>query len=258
MDINAPKLRSVSKVAQLYPLNEFPSFFAGRLAEEVTVHLATRSSASVSAAVDLEGKDWERIFAAAIGAEWRPSNVGLDDIRHSKSSTAWGAKTVKGKPFGLRDGRPQHVRLISGRNAPIYSYDKPTDPKSSDANELGRMVLAIWNKRVSEVRAEFENLRTVVLLKSDDLLTLAVFELPTVMYHEDNFLWEWNKKSNLEGYDKSGTHRFTWQPHGSQFTIKEDVPPDALKIRINKPKALSREMVLREVSFGPHSYQVVE
>lgn len=184
--------------------------------------------------------------------------MGLDDIRHSKSSTAWGAKTVKGKPFGLRDGRPQQVRLISGRNAPIYSYDQPIDPKSSDANELGRMVLAIWNKRVSEVRAEFENLRTVVLLKSDDLLTLAVFELPTVMYHEDNFLWKWNKKSNLEGYDKGGKHCFTWQPHGSQFTIKEDVPQEALKIRINKPKSLSRDMVLKEVGFGPHSYQVIE
>jgi len=30
---------------------------------------------------------------------------------------------------------------------------------------------------------------------------------------------------NLEGYDRSGdAHVFTWQPHGSQFTIIENVP----------------------------------
>lgn len=258
VDINEPKLRSASKTTQVYPLNKFPSSFAPRLAEELTIHLASRSMASDGAAVDLEGKDWERIFASAIGAEWKPSNIGLDDIRHSKTSTAWGAKTVKGKPFGLKKkGSVHKVRLISGRNSPIYSYDQPIDPSASNPNELGGMILKIWNTRVREVRTEFENLRTVVLIKSDDLLSVSVFETLTVMYPEDEYQWIRNKKGNLEGRDKNDTHRFTWQPHGSQFTIIEEVPEDALKIQMKKPKPISRAMILREAGFDSHSYAVV-
>jgi hypothetical protein len=42
---------------------------------------------------ELEGSEWESIFATCIGADWKPSNVGLDDV--VMGNTAWGAKTVK-------------------------------------------------------------------------------------------------------------------------------------------------------------------
>jgi hypothetical protein len=45
-------------------LNEFSK----KLAESICVHLATRGEA------DLEGKDWEKIFAECIGAKWSHSN----------------------------------------------------------------------------------------------------------------------------------------------------------------------------------------
>lgn len=64
----------------------------------------------------LEGPEWESIFATCIGADWKPSNVGLDDV--ILGNIAWGAKTVKAR----NPAEQSKVRLISGRNSPVYSY----------------------------------------------------------------------------------------------------------------------------------------
>jgi hypothetical protein len=49
----------------------------------------------------LEGEEWEKIFASSIGAEWKPSNIGLDDV--VLGNTAWGAKTVKNPMKNFRN-----------------------------------------------------------------------------------------------------------------------------------------------------------
>src|SRR4030042_1742692 len=82
-----PRLRTVDKTLPLYPLNRFPKNFAFNLGREIVYVLATKGSNV------LEGSEWEKIFADCIGANWRPSNVGLDDVIFQ--SCAWGAKTVK-------------------------------------------------------------------------------------------------------------------------------------------------------------------
>jgi hypothetical protein len=246
MSLNHPKLRQAIKSAPLYPLNNFPNQFVRKLAESICVHLATRGEA------DLEGKDWEKIFADCIGAKWSPSNIGLDDITHIQSSTAWGAKTVKGKipTTSEANRKPQKVRLISGRNSPNYSYEEAIDPKKTNPNAVGEMVLEIWNTRVREVRARFENLRTVVLVKGDELGRVAVFELDTELYIVKDFTWKWNKNGNLEGFDRTLEHRFTWQPHGSQFTIIDSIPHNALRLSIRRPKDIPKTEVLKQIGFN--------
>jgi hypothetical protein len=240
-----PRLRRVSKTKPLYPLNEFPASFVKNLAEHICAHLAINSDA------DLEGKDWEKIFADCINAKWAPSNVGLDDITHIASSTAWGAKTVKGKVLSANKipAVIEKVRLISGRNSPNYSYGEAINPKKDNPNIVGGMVLDIWNSRVREVRAKFENLRTAVLIKGDGLLSVIVFEYDTDMYISEDFLWNWNKRGNLEGNTKSGEHKFTWQPHGSQFTIIEKLPENYLRLAIKKPKPITKEQILEQIGF---------
>ena len=208
--------------------------------------MATRGEA------DLEGKDWEKIFADCIGAKWSPSNIGLDDVTHNQSSTAWGAKTVKGtiKTTGEARLKSQKVRLISGRNSPNYSYEEAIDPKKSNPNIVGEMVLEIWNTRVREVRARFENLRTVVLVKGEELNRVAVFEVNTELYIAKDFAWEWNKNGNLVAFDKTLEHKFTWQPHGSQFTIIEDIPNNALRLEIRRPQDIPKAEVLKQIGFN--------
>jgi len=236
-DINkTPRLRTVDKIRPPYPLNQFPGDFGQKLGKEIVYLLATKSTPS------LEGSEWEQIFASCIGAEWKPSNIGLDDV--ILSVCAWGAKTVKSpRPFTAKN-----IRLISGRNSPAYSFDQ--NNLDADAQSLGNDVLQIWNARVESVRAKFSHLRTVVLIKSNDLTELAVFEFETRYYPPENYLWERNERNNLEAHEKnSNVHRFTWQPHGSQFTIIETVPKECLLINVKSPNKLDKDELLRTLKF---------
>lgn len=233
----SPKLRTVIKSVPAFPLNEFPTEFPFLLGKELIYLLASKGKP------ELEGSEWENIFANCIGAEWKPSNVGLDDV--VLGNTAWGAKTIKASnPLTQKK-----VRLISGRNSPNYSFGERSD-KEAEPELIGKLVLEIWNERVSAIREKYKHLRTIVLVKSIDLSEVVVFEFETVRYDYELYNWEWNKNNNLEGIHKrSGEHCFTWQPHGSQFTIIEDVPAKSLVIKIKQPPQLDKQQVLTALGF---------
>ena len=99
--IMSPRLRTVEKYKPPYPLNEFPKRFALDLGRETVYLLASRGDTA-----RIEGSDWEEIFARLIGAQWKPSNVGLDDV--VLEQTAWGAKSVKNR----RITRPKRFRTL--------------------------------------------------------------------------------------------------------------------------------------------------
>ena len=244
--ITIPKLRGVDKYKPDYALGQFPAGFAMELGKELIYLLATRNPPT------LEGSDWEQIFARCIGAQWTPSNVGLDDVQLHQM--AWSAKTVKNKnPFKVK-----HIRLISGRNSPDYSFDIE-NVHTEDPNQLGEMILGIWNARITDVRKKFATTRTVVLIKGDDLSSVSVFEEEAFKYLPEEYEWEWNQRGNLEGYIKgSDVKRFTWQPHGSQFTITTNVPDNRLKLRIKQPPLLDREEVLSQLKFDPSWIEIVK
>jgi hypothetical protein len=192
---------------------------------------------------ELEGSEWECIFANCIGARWKPSNVGLDDV--VMGNTAWGAKTVKAQ----KPSEQKRIRLISGRNSPTYSFEEKI-ATNADPNLIGSLVFDIWNERVSSIREKYKHLRTVVLITSNTLSEVAVFEFETIRYDNELYRWEWNKNKNLIGIDKrTETHKFTWQPHGSQFTIIEEVPSKTLIIRIKQPEPLNKELILTALGF---------
>ncbi|MDR2099970.1 MAG: hypothetical protein LBP40_03970 [Campylobacteraceae bacterium] len=87
-------------------------------------------------------------------------------------------------------------------------------------------------------------------MKSNDLSEVVVFEFETIRYDIELYKWEWNKNNNLIGIDKrNGEHKFTWQPHGSQFTIIEKVQEKNLLIRIKQPKSLDKEQILEALGF---------
>lgn len=243
--MEGPRLRNVDKVKPPYPLGKFPKGFIFRVGREIVYILATREKPTI------QGEDWERIFAAAIGAEWRPSNVGLDDI--ALGVFAWGAKTVKNpRPYTAKT-----VRLISGRNSPKYSFGE----NKLDANPhiLGELVLEIWNARVESLRNKFTELRTVVLVKSLDLQKFTVFETKTALYPPGLYTWAWNENENLEGSEiKTGVHKFTWQPHGSQFTIVEAIPDSKICFRIKEPKKIDKEAALKALGFDDSWIEIVK
>lgn len=236
---DSPKLRTVDKVKPPYPLNEFPKDFPYKLGRELVYLLASKGRPS------LEGEEWEQIFATCIGAEWKKSNVGLDDI--VLGGSAWGAKTVK------KSYKSKTVPLISGRNSVAYSFGEQ-QVMGVEPNEFAEKILSIWNDRVSAVRAKYKHLRTVVLLKSEELDEVGVFEFETKRIDPELYYWEWHEHDdhhNLWGYNKSEKkHVLTWQPHGSQFTIMEKVPEELLVIRIKRPTKLDKEVVLKGLGFN--------
>lgn len=243
-----PRLRTVNKAVPPYAINKFPAQFIERFAEDVVFMMATKE------AMSLEGEEWEQIFANCVGAVWKPSNVGLDDV--VLDNCCWSAKTVKS---GVADlGKQKNVRLISGRNSPTYSFgvDRITE---ADPNDIGKMVLDIWNERVSGIRQYFKFARTVVLVKGKDYTEYLIFEAETIRYDAEMYNFVWNKRGNLEGYDKeTKKHKFTWQPHGSQFTIVEDIPDDRLHLRIKRPEMLDKEGVLKALGFSKNWYTKIE
>jgi len=91
------------------------------------------------------------------------------------------------------------------------------------------------------------------------LLEAAVFEFETILYRVEDYWWQWNERNNLEGFSKkSNQHIFTWQPHGSQFTIIEEVPDDRLAIRIKKPPVVDRDEILKAIKFDESWIEIIK
>ena len=235
----SPRLRSTVKSAAPYPLNCFPARFIQQLGRELIYAWIAHGG------IPLTGNAWESIFATCIGAQWKPSNIGLDDV--VLGDTAWGAKSVTNE----HPSQMTRVRLISGRNSPQYSYKRSVE-LDSNPDEIGQMILEIWNARVAQVHEVYRNIRTVVLIKGNDFRSFVIFELETQSYDPALFYWKWNKNGNLCGFSRqSDKQHFTWQPHGSQFTILVDVPPQNLLVELELPPPLAKDRILELVNFDP-------
>lgn len=235
-----PRLRTVNKAVPPFPINKFPAKFIEQFGAEIVYKLATKETMS------LEGNEWEQIFAHCVGAEWKPSNVGLDDV--VLDNCCWGAKTVYASRKEL--AKQQTVRLICGRNSPIFSFGEDETSANADPDHIGHQILEIWNERVSAVRQIFKFVRTVVLVKSKDYSDFLIFETDTVRYDPDMYQFSWNRNKNLEGKDKkTGEHKFTWQPHGAQFTVLEHIPADRLHLQVRHPAPIDKDLILKSTGY---------
>lgn len=242
-----PRLRTVNKATAPYDINKFPNQFIDTFAREIVYMMATKQAMSI------EGNEWEQVFSNCVGAKWKPSNVGLDDV--VLGNCCWGAKTVFAGSKNI--AKQKNVRLVSGRNSPTFSFgvDKIT---SENPNTIGEMVLDIWNERVSAVRQIYKFVRTVVLVKAKDFSEYLIFELDTVRYDAELYDFIWNKNNNLEGYSKkTEEHVFTWQPSGSQFTIIENIPDERVHIQVKKPEIVDKDTILEAVNFDESWYKVL-
>lgn len=232
-----PKLRDRKKLHQTepYPLNEIPDDVIYKIGGYfVYLHYSGRS--------DISGNEWGDAFADSIGGQHLASPLGIADVRLGRM--AWSMKTVKSTdPFAIKT-----TRIISGRCSPDYSFGI-SDPHE-DVAKTGRAVLEIWNERVNIATEEYSPVRNCILVRSDDLTKFCIFEEDCHRFRTADYDWEANKNGNLIGKEKtSGETRFTWQPHGSQFTIHTPVPPDAIRFSLRHPMALSKDEVLSSIGF---------
>lgn len=229
------RTRSGYEKREPYPLNQFPESVIQELGKGLVHHMAIGSA-------DISGDAFCRMFADAISGEAFGKPLGVVDARWG--GCGWSVKTVKqGKPYEV-----DQVRLISGRNDPNYSAGI-SDPLA-DIQATGRVVLEIYNSRINEAREEYGDLRFLVFIRNLEKREFVIFERAIEPLVVNNYTWQKNRNGNLEGY-QGEEHFFTWQPHGSQFTIKENVPQAATRFRINqRPHQLPMDRVLELVGFN--------
>ena len=236
-----PKLRDSHKLnaRELYPTNKIPDNVVTEIGAHIIYLLALGRK-------DITGTGWGDTLAMALQAIHLDSPVGIADV--VKERMAWSAKTIKTtSPLNI-----DTVRLISGRCSPDYSYGiaNPHD----DIQKTGRAVLGIWNERINIAQDNYNPIRTSVLIRSNDLSTFTLFEEEVQRYRTSDFIWEVNDNGNLIGkHAETGVTKFTWQPHGSQFTIHTKVPANAIKFKIRKPPRIEKENILKSIAFD-HSW----
>ena len=240
-----PRLRDGRKLTSidLFPLNEIPDEIIVKIAGYFTYLLYMDRK-------DITGEDWGDAFAKAIGGYHLDSPIGIADVVYNK--IAWSMKTVK----SANPLTATKVRLISGRCSPDYSYGI-TDPHEN-IEKTGRAVLGIWNERINIALDNYSQVRTMVLVRSEDCLKYCLFEKDIHRYPTNDYIWETNKNGNLIGKHKTtGQHQFTWQPHGSQFTIHEEIPYSAVRFEIKNPPIISQAKILDTIGFDSSWVKII-
>lgn len=240
-----PRLRDGHrlKTSELYLINEVP--------DEIIVKIAGYFAYLLyMGRKDISGNDWGDAFADAIDGVHLESPVGIADV--VKGKMAWSMKTVKNaNPFTAK-----RVRLISGRCSPDYSYGI-TDPHE-DIKKTGRAVLGIWNERINLALDNYNPVRTLVLVRSEDCLSYCLFEQDIHRYPSNDYEWELNANGNLIGKSiETGQTIFTWQPHGSQFTIHAAIPHNAVKFTLRKPPVMSKDSILSSIQFNSDWVEII-
>ncbi|MBN2570245.1 MAG: hypothetical protein JXB42_12520 [Deltaproteobacteria bacterium] len=246
MSTDNTKLRgNKQRLHSSWPLGQFSQNVITEIGKQLVHRLAVGHS-------DITGDDFGTIFAKAVGGIHRESPLGIADVL--LNGNAWSVKTVKAnRPFNQNT-----VRLISGRNSPDYSLG--IENLHKDIQATGKAVLAIWNARVNESLGEHDDLRIAVLIRNLESKEFVIFEEDANRYAADDYRWSMNNNGNLEGHEKvTGEHKFTWQFHGSQFTIIRNVPGSAAKFIINRNVPLIEPVhVLRLVRFEDDWIEIVE
>lgn len=234
---NTPRLRDGAKRLNHdpYPLNRIPDDVIIRMGGYIVYLVYTGRG-------DLTGNDFGDAFAYAVKGKHLASPLGIADVELDRM--AWSVKTVKNvDPF-----KAKNIRLISGRCSPDYSYGI-TDPHK-DIQRTGTAVLNIWNERINIARDQYSDVRTIVLVRSYDLLSYTIFEDENHRYDTSVYEWSVNGNGNLTGISKkTGQKCFTWQPHGSQFTIHESIPESARRFTLKKPPIIDANRVLKDLQF---------
>lgn len=234
-----PKLRDARKLlsSELYPINEMP--------KELIIDIAGYFVYLMHVGrTDISGNDWGDAFAKAVGGEHLDKPLGIADV--VKDRMAWSLKTVKAdNPFSV-----QKIRLISGRCSPDFSYGI-SDPHE-DIQRTGTAVLGIWNERVNIAYDHYNPVRTAILIRSSDLTKYCLFEEENHRYRTADYVWEENSRGNLIGrHVMTGEICFTWQPHGSQFTIHVQVPSHAVRFALKRPEVMTVESILESLKYDP-------
>ena len=114
--------------------------------------------------------------------------------------------------------------------------------------------MAIWNERINIAQDNYKQVRTNILVRSDDLKSYILFEEENQRFRTNDYIWKEKENGNIIGLDiKTNKQKFTWQPHGSQFTINTDIPVNATRFEIKLSESMYCDKFLDTIGFD-HSW----
>ena len=87
---------------------------------------------------------------------------------------------------------------------------------------------------------------------STDMLSYTLFEEENQRFRTSDYIWEVN--TNIE----TDELKFTWQPHGAQFTIHTKVPINATKFCIKQPPRLNKDDILHSINFDETWVEIIK
>lgn len=241
-----PRLRDSKKLKtnEIYEIGNFSDDLINSIGAGIAylIHIGRK---------DITGDDWGDIFAESINGTHFASPIGIADVACGKM--AWSLKTVKASNVL----KCKNIRLISGRCSPDFSFGIQ-DPHQNIQN-TGRAVLAVWNERINIAYDNYNPVRVTILIRNNSLSEFCLFEEHIERYKTSDYRWEENKNGNLIGINiNTGETKFTWQPHGSQFTIHQNVPKDAIKFRLKRPPVIDKATALSNIKFDSSWIEIIK
>jgi len=91
------------------------------------------------------------------------------------------------------------------------------------------------------------------------MLSYTLFEEENHRYRTNDYIWEVNKNGNLIGKNiETNETKFTWQPHGSQFTIHTNIPKNAIRFTIKQPLTLSKATILDVIGYDESWIDIIK
>lgn len=115
-------------------------------------------------------------------------------------------------------------------------------------------------ERINIAQDNYNPVRASILIRSNDLLSYYLFEEDNHRYRTSDYVWEVNSNRNLIAKEiETGRVYFTWQPHGSQFTIHTIAPDNCVKVQNKKqPPLLTRNAILDSLNFDESWIEIIK
>ena len=169
---------------------------------------------------------------------------------NANTRVGWSLKAVQKSPVSSSfELVIQRADILKKRKA--LGFPKLT--LKSSANDLGRAILAHWNKKINEDMKNqgVDRPRVAILLKSSDHRRYALLEQDLHKFTPSELIWSWTDetRTGLQARRKDNSVALRWYPNQKQLFESFTLSAECYRFEVN-PDPLSLDDFLTAV-LGP-------
>lgn len=224
--------------------------------EETQLRRAVRATLRVPFVAGVEGYVWEAVFHHVKGLPLPNPHAGkrkklLFDAVDTKTRTGWSLKAVQKSPdsstFELVIQRADILKKKKALGFPKLTLKSSTE-------ELGRAILAHWNRKIDDdmKKQGVNSPRVAVLLKSSDHRRYALLEQDLHKFAAQELTWSWTDetRTGLQARREDESVALRWYPNQKQLFESFTLSAECYRFEID-PEPLSPGDFLRAVLGQP-------